>query len=48
MEVDSSGDQEWEAIEAAQANRGAESDGLEAGNLLPIYHIFNTVNILLF
>ena len=31
MEVDSSGDQEWEAIEAAQAAQGMSSDGLESG-----------------
>jgi arsenite-transporting ATPase len=31
MEVDSSGDQEWEALEAAQAAQGIPSDGLESG-----------------
>lgn len=31
MEVDSSGDQEWEALEAAQAAQGVASDGLESG-----------------
>lgn len=31
MEVDSSGEQEWEAIEAAQASQGVASDGLESG-----------------
>jgi arsenite-transporting ATPase len=31
MEVDSSGEQEWEAIEAAQAAQGASADGLESG-----------------
>lgn len=31
MEVDSSGEQEWEAIEAAQAAQGVASDGLESG-----------------
>ena len=31
MEVDSSGEQEWEALEAAQANQGVASDGLESG-----------------
>jgi arsenite-transporting ATPase len=31
MEVDSSGDQEWEAIEAAQTAQGASADGLESG-----------------
>eukprot|EP01033_Poteriospumella_lacustris_P010125 gene10125-7221_t len=31
MEVDSSGEQEWEAIEAAQASQGLASDGLESG-----------------
>jgi len=31
MEVDSSGEQEWEAIEAAQVAQGAQSDGLELG-----------------
>jgi arsenite/tail-anchored protein-transporting ATPase len=31
MEVDSSGEQEWEAIEAAQATQGVASDGLESG-----------------
>ena len=31
MEVDSSGDQEWEALEAAQAAQGVAADGLESG-----------------
>jgi arsenite/tail-anchored protein-transporting ATPase len=31
MEVDSSGDQEWEALEAAQVAQGVASDGLESG-----------------
>lgn len=31
MEVDSSGEQEWEAIEAAQVAQGMQSDGLESG-----------------
>ncbi len=31
MEVDSSGEQEWEAIEAAQATQGVAADGLESG-----------------
>jgi arsenite-transporting ATPase len=31
MEVDSSGEQEWEAIEAAQQKQGVSSDGIEAG-----------------
>jgi len=31
MEVDSSGEQEWEAIEQAQAAQGVQSDGLESG-----------------
>jgi arsenite-transporting ATPase len=31
MEVDSSGDQEWEAVEAAQAAQGVAADGLESG-----------------
>ena len=31
MEVDSSGDQEWEALEAAQAAQGVATDGLESG-----------------
>lgn len=31
MEVDSSGEQEWEAIEAAQASQGVSSDGIESG-----------------
>lgn len=31
MEVDSNGQQEWEAIEAAQAAQGAAPDGLESG-----------------
>eukprot|EP01039_Chlorochromonas_danica_P011428 gene11428-12777_t len=31
MEVDSSGEQEWEAIEAAQSAQGVASDGLESG-----------------
>jgi len=31
MEVDSSGEQEWEAIEANQAAQGIASDGLESG-----------------
>ena len=31
MEVDSSGDQEWEALEAQQAAQGVESDGLQSG-----------------
>jgi arsenite/tail-anchored protein-transporting ATPase len=31
MEVDSSGEQEWEAIEAAQVAQGLQSDGLESG-----------------
>lgn len=31
MEVDSSGEQEWEAIEAAQQNQGVNPDGLESG-----------------
>lgn len=31
MEVDSSGEQEWEAIEAAQAAQGVAADGLESG-----------------
>lgn len=31
MEVDSSGEQEWEALEAAQANQGVAADGLESG-----------------
>jgi len=31
MEVDSSGEQEWEAIEAAQASQGVANDGLESG-----------------
>jgi len=31
MEVDSSGEQEWEAIEAAQTSQGVASDGLESG-----------------
>lgn len=31
MEVDSSGEQEWEAIEAAQAAQGAAPDGIESG-----------------
>lgn len=31
MEVDSSGEQEWEAIEQAQASQGITSDGLESG-----------------
>ncbi len=31
MEVDSSGEQEWEAIEAAQASQGVAPDGLESG-----------------
>mmetsp|Transcript_22063 Transcript_22063/g.20057 ORF Transcript_22063/g.20057 Transcript_22063/m.20057 type:complete len:354 (+) Transcript_22063:55-1116(+) len=31
MEVDSSGEQEWEAIEAAQVAQGIQSDGLESG-----------------
>jgi arsenite-transporting ATPase len=31
MEVDSSGEQEWEAIEQAQASQGVNSEGLESG-----------------
>lgn len=31
MEVDSSGEQEWEAIEAAQLSQGLATDGLESG-----------------
>jgi len=31
MEVDSSGEQEWEAVEAAQAAQGVAPDGLESG-----------------
>jgi arsenite-transporting ATPase len=31
MEVDSSGEQEWEAIEQAQISQGVSSDGLESG-----------------
>ncbi len=31
MEVDSSGEQEWEAVEAAQAAQGVSPDGLESG-----------------
>lgn len=31
MEVDSSGEQEWEAIEAAQVAQGVQTDGLESG-----------------
>jgi len=31
MEVYSSGEQEWEAVEAAQAAQGAPPDGLESG-----------------
>jgi len=31
MEVDSSGEQEWEAIEASQQAQGAAPDGLESG-----------------
>jgi arsenite-transporting ATPase len=31
MEVDSSGEQEWEAIEAAQMSQGVAQDGLESG-----------------
>jgi arsenite-transporting ATPase len=31
MEVDSSGEQEWEAIEAAQSAQGVAPDGLESG-----------------
>jgi arsenite-transporting ATPase len=31
MEVDSSGEQEWEAIEASQAAQGTDSSGLESG-----------------
>lgn len=31
MEVDSSGEQEWEAIEASQAAQGTSADGLESG-----------------
>lgn len=31
MEVDSSGEQEWEAIEAQQASQGVAADGLESG-----------------
>jgi arsenite-transporting ATPase len=31
MEVDSSGDQEWEALEAAQVAQGVSQDGLESG-----------------
>mmetsp|Transcript_23749 Transcript_23749/g.25995 ORF Transcript_23749/g.25995 Transcript_23749/m.25995 type:complete len:352 (+) Transcript_23749:84-1139(+) len=31
MEVDSSGEQEWEAIEQAQATQGITSDGIESG-----------------
>lgn len=31
MEVDSSGEQEWEAIEASQAAQGTAADGLESG-----------------
>ena len=31
MEVDSSGEQEWEAIEASQAAAGSAADGLESG-----------------
>lgn len=31
MEVDSSGDQEWEALEAQQAAQGVEADGLQSG-----------------
>lgn len=31
MEVDSTGEQEWEAIEAAQSAQGVASDGLESG-----------------
>lgn len=31
MEVDSSGEQEWEAIEAAQSAQGVAADGLESG-----------------
>mmetsp|Transcript_2472 Transcript_2472/g.3869 ORF Transcript_2472/g.3869 Transcript_2472/m.3869 type:complete len:354 (+) Transcript_2472:65-1126(+) len=31
MEVDSSADQEWEAIEAAQQSQGVAADGLESG-----------------
>lgn len=31
MEVDSSGEQEWEAIEQAQASQGITSDGIESG-----------------
>jgi len=31
MEVDSSGEQEWEAIEASQAAQGSSADGLESG-----------------
>lgn len=31
MEVDSSGDQEWEALEAQQAAQGVDTDGLQSG-----------------
>lgn len=31
MEVDSSGEQEWEAIESVQASQGVAADGLESG-----------------
>jgi len=31
MEVDSSGDQEWEALEAAQTAQGQDQDGLQGG-----------------
>ena len=31
MEVDSSGDQEWEALEAQQAAQGVDADGLQSG-----------------
>ena len=31
MEVDSSGEQEWEAIEAAQVAQGVQADGIESG-----------------
>ena len=31
MEVDSSGDQEWEALEAQQAASGVDTDGLQSG-----------------